>query len=288
MKLGIGTAQFGLNYGIGNHQGQISHSEAKAILEHASANGIDTLDTAIAYGESEVRLGEIGVEDWHVVSKLPAIPEGWRDMQAWVWESVERSLGRLRIGKLYGLLLHRPDQLLTGLGQALFQALEKLKDKNFVQKIGISIYAPEELDALCWQYHFDIVQAPFNVLDRRMIHSGWLSRLTKNGTEVHVRSVFLQGLLLMPPEDRPRKFNRWQGIWHDWDAWLEETELTPLMACIRYALSFPEISKVIVGVDSQAQLEEILIAADGPMPQVPAELHCSDVNLINPTHWQTL
>ena len=111
-RLALGTVQFGLNYGIANQQGQVSHDEAKAILDHASAHGIDTLDAAIAYGNSEQRLGEIGVQHWQVVSKLPAIPEGCSDISQWVADSVKESLQRLKIKRLYGLLLHRPQQLL--------------------------------------------------------------------------------------------------------------------------------------------------------------------------------
>lgn len=288
-RIALGTVQFGLAYGIANRQGRISHIEAKKILEYAMGKGIDTLDTAIAYGESETCLGKIiGVDTWRVVSKLPAIPEGCPDVYAWVLESVQGSLRRLRLDKLPGLLLHRPEQLLGDHGKALYQALEDLKAMNLVQRIGISIYDPKELDALCEQYQFDIVQAPFNVLDRRLVHSGWLSRLAQKGIELHVRSVFLQGLLLMRREDRPQKFRRWQNLWDQWDAYLQRMGLTPLMVCIRYALSFPEISKVIVGIDSLDHLKEILIAAEGPTPEVPAELHCNDINLIISTSWETL
>jgi len=287
-RIALGTAQFGLAYGIANQQGWISRSEAQAILKYAAANNIDTLDTAIAYGASEARLGEIGVETWRVVSKLPAIPEGCHKVGAWVWKSVQESLRRLRLDKLHSILLHQPLQLLNGQGEVLYRAMEDLKARNLVQGFGISIYDPKELDALCGAYQFDFVQAPFNVLDRRLIHSGWLSRLAQKGIELHVRSVFLQGLLLMRGEDRPPKFRRWQNLWDRWNAWLQETGLTPLMVCIRYALSFPEISKVIVGVDRLNQLKEILSVAEGPTPEVPAELQCSDINLINPTFWPTL
>lgn len=288
MKLALGTVQFGLNYGIANQQGQVSQDEAKAILEHAWASGMDTLDTAIDYGDSEQRLGEIGIQNWRVVSKLPAVPEECSDISHWVTDSVKKSLQRLKVKRLYGLLLHRPQQLLEQDSQRLFNALRQLKYDGLVEKIGISIYDPAELDAICSQYHLDMVQAPFNILDRRLIDSGWLARLAGQGTELHVRSVFLQGLLLMKAEERPDKFNRWQALWERWDAELAERNSSPLEVCLAYALSFPGISRVIVGVESSEQLCEILSASMTEPFELPHDLGTTDINLLNPSLWLRL
>src|SRR3990172_7099104 len=111
MKLALGTVQFGLPYGVANLHGQVSFDEARAILNYAETAGLDMLDTAVAYGNSEQHLGEIGVTQWQVVSKLPAIPEACADVAAWVGASVEASLQRLQIRQLHGLLLHSPAQL---------------------------------------------------------------------------------------------------------------------------------------------------------------------------------
>jgi aryl-alcohol dehydrogenase-like predicted oxidoreductase len=288
LKFALGTAQFGLNYGIANQQGQVSRLEVKAILDLARARGMDTLDTAIAYGQSEQRLGEIGIENWQVISKLPAVPDDCRDISHWVADGVAASLRRLNVKSLYGLLLHRPQQLLEKDGDRLDSALQQLKRDRMVQKIGVSIYAPSELDALCSRYHFDVVQAPFNIIDRRLFDTGWLSQLADQGTELHVRSVFLQGLLLVKPTDRPQKFTRWSVLWAKWDAWLKEVGLTPLEACIGFVLSFKDIAKVIIGVDSLSQLREILMAAGSPMMHYPAELKSSDQDLLNPARWNLL
>ena len=151
-----------------------------------------------------------------------------------------------------------------------------------------SIYDPSELDTLCSRYQFDIVQAPFNVLDRRLIDSGWLECLHGLGTELHVRSVFLQGLLLMRSDERPKKFNRWSALWSLWEDWLKQKALTPVQACIRHVFSFLEISKVILGVNSVRQLKEILNDADGPMMDLPAGLMTGDIDLLNPARWHAL
>ena len=287
MKLALGTAQFGMAYGIANRLGKVSADEVGAVLRLARSAGIDTLDTAVAYGDSEHRLGEMGVTDWKVISKLPAVPDACSDISAWVDGSVRGSLGRLGVSSLYGLLLHRPVQLLQPRGGLLYRALLHVRAVGLVEKIGVSIYDTAELDSLSPALEFDLVQAPFNVLDRRLQECGWLERLVAQGTEVHARSVFLQGLLLVPKESRPRQFDRWAALWADYDRWLSESALTPLQACLRYALSIPGIGRVVLGVDSVTQLAANLEAAKGPAPEIPACLATHDTELLNPARWAT-
>lgn len=286
MKIGLGTAQFGLPYGIANQVGQVSRDEASLILERAWMAGIDTLDTAITYGESEQLLGEIGVSQWRVVTKLPAIPEACLDVAGWVLESVACSLSRLKINRLHGLLLHRPQQLFGSQGNALYQALVAIKEQGKVEKIGVSIYGPEELDALWSRYQFGLVQAPFNIVDRRLITSGWLTRLHQAGVEVHVRSIFLQGLLLMEAAKQPATFNQWTPLWERWYRWLKTQSLTPLQACLSFALSQPGIDRVLVGVDSLKHLQEILDCGGISAVEPPENLMSEDKNLINPFQWK--
>jgi aryl-alcohol dehydrogenase-like predicted oxidoreductase len=285
LKLAIGTAQFGLPYGIANQGGQVAREEVMAILDYAWTQGVRTLDTAIAYGDSEQRLGAIGVSQWKLVSKLPAFPDSLPDITAWVNESVLGSLERLRLSKLHGLLLHRPEQLLGVEGNKLYRAMLELKDRGIVDKIGISIYGPDELDLLWPKYKFDLVQSPFNIIDRRIARSGWLSRLHQAGVEIHTRSAFLQGLLLMSPTERPVFFNRWQSLWSQWDNFLLERELTALEVCLDFVSSQSEIDHVVVGVDSITQMKEILNSARINNVNVPASLEIEDIQLLNPSNW---
>lgn len=285
MKLALGTVQFGLDYGVANTGGRVTAEEARAIVGQAWASGINTLDTAVAYGDSERRLGEIGVTGWHVVSKLPAMDAGCDDPAAWVADLTRQSLNRLGIDRLYGLLLHRPGQLLDAGGDRLYRGLQQVKDAGLVEKIGASIYDPGELDALHPAFAFDLVQAPFSLLDRRLLTSGWMSRLGALGTELHVRSVFLQGLLLMPQGGRPAMFDRWASVWTELHRWLDGTGLSAAQACLRYAVAQPAISRVVVGVDSCRQLQELLQAANGPAPPVPRVVMTEDPDLLNPGRW---
>jgi aryl-alcohol dehydrogenase-like predicted oxidoreductase len=285
-RLALGTVQFGMPYGVANQQGKVTLTSATEILKYAHLTGIRTLDTAITYGDSEHCLGQIGVGDWQVVSKLPEIPIGTNDIQNWVKESLQGSLRRLQISRLYGLLLHCPQQLLSPEGQELYNALNLVKAEGLVNKIGISVYNSNELEALFDRFSFDLVQAPFNIFDRSLAQSGWLSRLKGAEVEVHVRSIFLQGLLLMNPSARPVYFERWHPLWTEWQQWLFTIGLNPLQACLDFVLSNPDIDRVVVGVDRLSQLQEILAATKIEAVKPHDHLCCDDPDLINPARWQ--
>lgn len=288
MKLALGTAQFGLNYGVANSSGKMSYEEAESIIRFGSENGIDTIDTAINYGDSEGRLGRIGIREFNVISKLPEIPDECLNISAWIESEVRASLIRLGLNSLYGLLLHRPHQLFEKNGKEIYLALLLLKDAGLVRKVGISIYDPAELNQLLTNFEFDLVQAPFNLLDRRLINGGWLEILNGRGIELHVRSVFLQGLLLLKINERPARFNPWLPLWKEYDDWLTDIKISPAQACLRYAVSFSGIAKIIIGVDNVMQLKELMLASEGESPKVPSKLYCDDLKLINPNQWHTI
>ena len=287
-KLALGTVQLGQAYGIANKLGQVTRADAKAMLKLALANSINTLDTAIAYGESEACLGEIGTQDFNLVTKLPELPNNCRDVSAWVRQEVIASLNRLGVAEIYGLLLHRPEQLLGPSGADLYKTLQKLKDGGRVKKIGISIYSPSELTLIYPRYSFDLVQAPFNLVDQRFYNSGWLQRLKDDDVEVHTRSVFLQGLLLMAQEDIPGKFSHWDKLWRTWYRWLADHDISAVQACLAFPLSFSEIDRVIVGANSLSQLSEIVSAANDQREFNFPDLQCEDENIINPANWNQL
>lgn len=288
MKLALGTVQFGMRYGVANSVGQVSEAAAEAILKQASLLGVNMLDTAIAYGSSEEVLGKFAQTDQNIVTKLSAVPETERDLKNWIIGQFDGSLERLRVSRIYGLLLHRPDQLLGPYGAEIYDALAALKARGSVQKIGVSIYSPDELEPLLERYNFDLVQATLSILDRRILETGWAGRLKENGIELHTRSAFLQGLLLMTKDQRPVRFERWKSIWEEWDQWLSDTGLSPLQACLRFAVQQPLVDRVVIGVDSTAQLIEVVGAVDGTIKQTPKFEELKDTRLINPATWNQL
>ena len=284
MKIALGTAQFGQAYGIARPQPQISYAESKEIIDYAFLQGMSVLDTAMGYGESEARLGKIGVQDWKVISKLPEVPKG-ENASIWISTAVRESLKKLKLKSLYAILLHRPSQLTDQNGIDIYKALQGLKADGLVQKIGISIYQPRELDEVFSVGEFDLVQSPLSVLDRRLITSGWLDRLADRGVEVHARSVFLQGLLLMSPDQRPEKFNRWSDVWARYQRWVYDTGLSPLEACVAYVSGLPQIHQVIVGVNGLNHIKEILASNVKIVPGCLPVLGVDDEALLNPLSW---
>jgi aryl-alcohol dehydrogenase-like predicted oxidoreductase len=181
--------------------------------------------------------------------------------------------------------MHRTENLLGSSGKLIIDALRRFKSDGVIQKIGISIYHPRELDVVTENYTIDLVQAPFNVLDRRLATSGWLKRLHEQGTEVHARSIFLQGLLLMSREAIPEKFKPWFDLFNHWHDWLETNDVGAVEACLAYATLQTLIDQIVVGVESRAQLEELISALDkAPSVRIP-DLSCEDEKLINPSNW---
>jgi len=285
VKLVLGTAQFGFKYGIANSGSQVTGEKVNKILECARAGGIDMIDTAIAYGESEKRLGEADISGWQIISKLPPVPDSCSNVKAWISTNVDLSLARLGVSGLYGILLHRPRQLLGANGMQLYQALTQLKAEGKVKKIGISIYEPSELDDICRHYVFDLIQAPLNVFDRRLVDSGWLQRLHTEGIEVHTRSAFLQGLLLMPRIDLPLWFEQWPEVWTMWYEWLARHNVSALQVCLLYPLSLVGVHRVVIGVDSPSQLTQIIsTTANQNLAELP-DFQFIDENILNPSRW---
>jgi aryl-alcohol dehydrogenase-like predicted oxidoreductase len=281
----VGTVQFGLPYGIANQHGQMSVEAATRVLALARAHGVDTVDTAIAYGASEATLGRIGVHELRVVTKLPAVPADVTDVASWVRSQVMASLGRLGVTQVYGLLLHAPAQLSSPIGAAIHEALVHVQADGLVGKIGVSIYSPEDMAAVWPRFHVDLVQVPFNAIDQRLVTSGLLASLKAAGVECHARSVFLQGLLLLPPVARPATFARWGDTLNVYDEWIAQTGLNRIDACLRVALTPQGIDRVVVGMDTVEQAEELLTLATHAAPLKPPTAGAVDVDLLNPAKW---
>ena len=285
-KLALGTVQFGLKYGIANQTGQVKLEDVKKILQLAKNANIDLIDTAMSYGDSEKVIGNSGIKDFKFISKLPPLPKYCSDIDSWVSEKVQATLIHLGIRSLYGLLVHRSENLLGNLGKQLINSLYKMKINGLVKKIGISIYDPSECEQIISLNSIDIVQAPLNIMDRRLEESGWLSRLHSEEIEIHTRSVFLQGLLLMPRNKIPNIFDKWSGVWDQWSLELKKNNLSATEACLLYPLSLPEIDRLVIGVDNVEQLSDIIDKSKSQKSQIDLSFMISnDQMLINPTNW---
>jgi len=287
MKLGIGTAQFGTDYGIANQRGQLKQKEQKSILKFAQKNEIDMLDTAIDYGDSEKNLGKFGISKFKVVTKIPPIPDNLTNVAEWMSKHVNNSLLRLDISSMYGLLLHRSSDLFKYSGKVI-KFLKNLKESKLDKKIGDSIYSPYELEVIFKKTSIDIIQAPFNIIDQRLQTTGWLAKLNSLNIEVHVRSVFLQGLLLLPRNKIPKKFIPWKKIWDKWYEWQDKnSRVSPLQACLGF-VNIKGINRIIIGIDSLQQIKEIVNAKKIFNKISYPDLASNDIKLLHPSNWKNL
>ncbi|QWL65588.1 aldo/keto reductase [Aeromonas jandaei] len=280
MRLALGTVQFGLDYGISNHDGQVSDEELDAIIALARQAGIDTLDTAQAYGNAEQRLGQRDTTGFTLIDKLAqGLPLS--DVQA----AVNNSLHLLGRKRLDGLLLHRSQDA----SPAMFELLTDLQQQGSIGKLGISVYSPEELDA--WSaagYPLELVQLPANLLDQRFLRTGWLDKLVDMGCEIHVRSLFLQGLLLMQPAQRPDYFQRFATALERFDHW--HPSMAPLGKALSIMTALPQVSRFVVGVCHAQELAAIIAASQALHECNEADIaHLASMEqeLINPGLWRT-
>jgi aryl-alcohol dehydrogenase-like predicted oxidoreductase len=289
-KIALGTVQFGIDYGVNSVDGQVRPEEVKKILSYAHSKDIDLLDTAPAYGDSEKTLGRMDISNFKVVTKtrhFDSLEIKNTDVKL-LNNDFHHSLKDLKQNSVYGVLIHDADDLLKPGAEKLFDKLQELKQAEKIVKIGVSVYDHSQLQSILDNFSIDLVQLPFNILDRRMIDSGMLATLRNKGIEVHARSVFLQGLLLMTEQSRHDKFKRWGALWKVWHEWLNDNQITALEATIRHAISMPEISKVLVGVDTADQLKEVVMTTLGVLPDIPTEMYTNDADLLNPSNWGKL
>jgi aryl-alcohol dehydrogenase-like predicted oxidoreductase len=289
--LGLGTVQFGIPYGVTNERGQVTEGDAAAIVGAALSAGINTFDTAAAYGDSENVLGQALASraDVQVVSKLPPLKcerIGAEEI-ARCRATFARSLRRLRRSSLHGLLLHDAEDLGRPGGERLAAFLEDLKRAGEVAKVGVSVYRRSLLESALARMPLDLVQLPINVLDQRALKDGTLALLKARGVEVHARSVFLQGALLADPMRLPSHFADHRGALSAVAGAAARSGLSPLALCLRFVLERTGAHRAIVGVTTLAELREIIAAAGDstPLPDDLEFLACDDVRLIDPSLW---
>lgn len=245
-KIALGTVQFGTDYGISNTEGQTQAAEVDRILDTALEYGIDLIDTASAYGNAEQVLGMHNLSPFKVVSKCMPPSDG-----AAIADQLRTTLSNLRVDSLYGYLAHRPDDLLEH--EERWQELIALKYDGQVEKIGYSLDSPLQLQQLLSRdYMPDIVQVPYNFLDRRFYNS--MNELKMLGCEIHARSVFLQGLLLMMPEQVDDYFKPVKPALIE----LQKLGNQRPSALLDFVISTHLIDKAVIGVENSEQLRQNL------------------------------
>lgn len=273
-KLVLGTVQFGCSYGV-NSAGRPDSDEVTKILDLAFDSGITTLDTSSAYGDAEAVIGNAGASRFKVVSKYS---KGAGD----VAEAFKGSLQRIGVPRLHGYMLHhfevwreRPE---------IWDEFRRLRDAGLVERIGFSLYSPDELKMLLDAgVDFDLLQFPRNLLDRSF--DPYLPWLRARGVEVHVRSTFLQGLFFMDRSSLPGKLEPLRPSLEQIDSIARERDLDVSALALAFNLLNPLVDGVLVGVDNCAQLQADIDDSEADC-WFDFDINVSDRALLNPVNWK--
>lgn len=302
VRLTLGTAQLAAGYGATRRRTDPPDvGVVRELLTTARALGLTRLDTAPDYGDAERLLGACALAGWEVDTKLPGLPgelEGAPDalVVRWVHDRVEGSLRRLGLERVATLILHRPGVLLGAAGPAVRAALAELRSVGRIGAVGVSVYEPDELDALRGigaAAEIDVVQAPASPVDRRMLRLAvdWPGQ--DASWSLHARSAFLQGLLLVAPEDRPTWARPLAASLAPWDGWIAAQGVlgeVATAACLGFLLSRPEVERVLVGAEDSEQLSRVvrttITLGDSLGAAVPDEVAIDDPEVVDPRRWR--
>ena len=249
-RLCLGTAQFGMPYGIANKTGKPSGSKVFEILEYAYKVGIRTIDTASEYGDSESMIGEYvstHKADFKVIAKMPAAKNDFA-----IEEDFKAGLKKLGQPRIYGYLVR---SAVLGEYRKIRKYLERLREKHLIEKVGLSLYKTDELDRLLdSKQPFDIIQVPYNVFDQRF--DGYFPVLKEMGVEIYSRSVFLQGLFFLGEDRISESFTAASTVMTKLRRLSAEKDISVPALCLCFAALNRGIDKIIIGVDSPEQIKE--------------------------------
>lgn len=283
-KIILGTVQFGIPYGINNKAGMPAQGEVFRILDLAYANGVRTLDTAEAYGNAESIISAYhtkGPEQFLPISKF--IYQPGFDLA----ESANAKIKALGVSSLYSYMLHSYSDFENY--PLLAEEQFRLKSLGLISKTGISVYTNAELEHVLKSDAFDLVQLPFNLLDNFSQRGSLLQEARRLNKEVHVRSVFLQGLFFMTPTGLPPRLRPLAKYLSRLQEIADRHQLTVYELALNYALENPFIDKVLIGVDTTAQLQQNLQAVQRGLPAGVREqiddIHVNEAHLLNPVNW---
>jgi len=283
MKLAIGTAQWGMNYGINNSTGITKNSDIKKIISFSKKEKIDMIDTARGYGNSEKRIGRLITKDFKVVSKFGNIKK-----YGSINDQLNKSLFNLGVDRIYAYLFHDINDLITNINY--WNELKSLKASGKISKIGYSIYEPQELDLLIEKNCIpDIVQLPFNILDRRFYY--YFSMLKKMKVEIHIRSIFLQGIIFKDLSILKGNFKILKRPLKLIDKIAKEFLTKIHDMAIHYPFSIADIDYIVVGLDNFVQLQQFFEKLKKPINKdifksiEEIKLNEKEIFFLNPSNW---
>jgi aryl-alcohol dehydrogenase-like predicted oxidoreductase len=282
-KLGLGTAQFGLDGGAAG-RGRPPELEVREILAIAARSGLSVLDTGAASAHAEAVLGSVLPRPSCLRVSIKA-PRGDRGPD-FVEAEARAALGRLGLTGADSIVVQSAGDLFSPYGMALWERLLALRDAGLFNRVGISAYASDDPAGLARRFRPDLIQAPVSLLDQRLLMDGSLAAVKALGVEVHLRSVFLNGLLFLPPDRVPSQYKSAAARLSRARRMIAEGRSDPLQAALGFALSRPEADAVIVGAATAAELQAVVAAASSPPPDLDwDDMALDDPDVVDDRRW---
>lgn len=296
MELCLGTAQFGMQYGVQGNR-RPARQDVFEILTYALEHGVYWFDAAAAYGDAEVLLGNYIKNNPSVAGQMKVVskldPKALSDVPKEMWkaavlEHIQASLERLRTESLDAYLLHNaacifdPDAV---------EALDSARQAGLAKMIGVSVYTPQEaMQALSYP-QIKVIQVPYNVFDRRLDQSGFLKKAKEKKVCIFARSSLLQGLAVMAPERLPDHMQFARPYLERFQNICREVGTIPLHGAISFIACQAKADYLVFGVDNKEQLSEYLSLTSTPLPSeavdaINAAFGTVPEKLINPSLWK--
>jgi aryl-alcohol dehydrogenase-like predicted oxidoreductase len=264
-KLGLSAAQFGLD-GASATRGRPPEAEARDMLAIGARAGLSMLDASHIFGRAEQALGEAMPRPlpFKVVIATARADRGADFVEA----EARASMRRLGVERAHAIIVPTVSDLFGPQGPALWRRLQELREEGLISKIGFGVHATDDPVGVARRFRPDIVQAPGSLLDQRLLVDGSLARIAEMGIEVQLRSVFLNGLIFLPPDRVPAQLKGAAARLSRVRRMIAEGRSDPLQASLGFALSRPEASTVIVGCASASELSAVIAAASRPCPDL--------------------
>jgi aryl-alcohol dehydrogenase-like predicted oxidoreductase len=283
VKLGVSSAQFGLDQAV-TARGRPRDVEARDILSIAARSGLGVLEIGRHSTDGEKTLGQITPKpNPFRVTVTTVRPDRGPDFAE---AEVRAQIARLGLASVDAILIPSATDLLSPTGPALWDRLRALRDQGLCRKIGVPVYASDDPLGVARRFKPDLIQAPASLLDQRLLIDGTLAELAGMGIEVQLRSIFLNGLLFLPPDRAPHHLKEAAGRISRARRLIAEGRSDPLQAALGFALTRPEASTVLVGVVSAAEMSAVVAAAMRPPPDLDwDEMAIDDPNALDPRAW---
>ena len=282
----LGTAQFGSKYGIANKKGKTKKNEIKKILNLCKKNNIYSIDTSKEYTNVEQTLGSLNIKDFKIINKIKFGKNDLENFEKSIENKIKSSLMNLKIDNIHCLMFHNPDDLKKIDDNLLKKKLKELKKNKLIKKVGISVYDFYNLEKLIDLDLFDIIQCPFNIIDQRLQSNKILKLIKKSKIEIHIRSIFLQGLLTLHYNQIPKYFYKWKLKFKKWNNFLNQNNISGVEGCINFIKQFENFKLCVIGVEDCTQLNELIkINLQNTHYKYPS-ISSNNRNLINPSFWK--